>query len=83
MKVSSAVTVSALAAVAVAKPSFTNSNFDVKQGQSFDLTFTGCTSGGCTLYLENGPANNLQPVQTLTSTFWPTRLHLQLVLPAI
>jgi hypothetical protein len=65
MKVSVATTVSALAAVAAAKPAFTNSNFNIKQGQSFTLTYTGCDSG-CTIILENGGANNLQPVQTLT-----------------
>ena len=69
MKYTLAYAISALAAVAAAqKPSFLNSAFDIKAGQPFTLMYNNC-EGGCTILLENGPSNGLQPVKTLSSTF--------------
>lgn len=58
--------VSALAATALAKPSFTNVSFQVEVGQPFTLTFAGCSSG-CTIELQTGASNNLKDVKTLAS----------------
>jgi len=56
-----------LAAVAVAKPAFTNLSFNVVEGEPFTLEFTGC-EGGCTIILKNGERGDLQDVQELTSS---------------
>ncbi|PTB43041.1 uncharacterized protein TrAFT101_001600 [Trichoderma asperellum] len=58
--------VSALAATALAKPSFTNVSFQVEVGQPFTLTFAGCSSG-CTIELQTGASNNLKDVKTLAT----------------
>jgi len=56
-----------LAAVAVAKPAFTNLSFNVVEGEPFTLEFTGC-EGGCTIILKNGERGDLKDVQELTSS---------------
>lgn len=65
MKYSAAVL--SLAAVAVAKPAFTNLAFNVVEGEPFTLEFTGC-EGGCTIILKNGERGDLKDVQELTSS---------------
>ncbi|KAG5977685.1 hypothetical protein E4U55_006617 [Claviceps digitariae] len=64
-----AVVFSALVALAAAaaKPSFLNSDFDVKEGASFTLKFNNCQDG-CTIILQNGPPTNTQDVKTLTTS---------------
>ncbi|KAG6088747.1 hypothetical protein E4U15_005288 [Claviceps sp. LM218 group G6] len=62
-----AVVFASLAALAAAaKPSFLNTDFDLKEGSSFTLKFNNC-QGGCTIILQNGPATNTKDVKTLTS----------------
>ena len=61
-----AATLSALAAVVAAQPRFTNTAFNVVEGEPFTLTFEGCTTG-CTIILQNGPEDNLQDVETLAT----------------
>ncbi|KAG6025992.1 hypothetical protein E4U40_002379 [Claviceps sp. LM458 group G5] len=62
-----AVIFASLAALAAAaKPSFLNTDFDLKEGASFTLKFNNC-QGGCTIILQNGPATNTKDVKTLTS----------------
>lgn len=62
----SAAAVSAFAAVALAKPSFTNLSFDVQVGQPFTLTFAGCSaSTTCTIELQTGASKALKDVKTL------------------
>lgn len=63
MKTSAAVL--SFAALVAAAPSFLNSDFSIVAGEPFTLTFDGC-EGGCTITLENGPEDNLKPVQELT-----------------
>ncbi|PHH64564.1 hypothetical protein CDD81_4343 [Ophiocordyceps australis] len=64
----SLVTLSALAAFAVAEqPKFLNTEFNVKEGQDFPLKFSGCAST-CTISLRKGPSNNLETVQSLTTS---------------
>lgn len=63
MKYSAAVL--SLAAVAAARPAFTNLQFDVTEGEPFTLEFTGC-EGGCTISLKNGERGDLKDVQQLT-----------------
>lgn len=65
-----ALTISALAALAVAadKPKFLNSNFQITEGQSFDLKFDGC-EGGCTITLQDGPNSNLKDYKVISSKF--------------
>lgn len=67
MKYSVATAAAAFAAGALAQPSFTNTKFDVVEGEPFELTFSGCDDG-CTIVLKNGPSGNLKDVDTLTST---------------
>lgn len=55
-----------LAAVATARPAFTNLAFDVVEGEPFTLEFTGC-EGGCTINLKNGERGDLQDVQQLSA----------------
>ena len=57
-----------LAALAVAKPEFHNTDFTVVEGEPFTLEFSGCENG-CTIVLQNGPKSDLQDFQTLTSRF--------------
>jgi hypothetical protein len=65
MKTSVAV-LAAAAGLAMAKPKFLNTNFDVVPGEDFTLKFSGCDSG-CTIELLNGPSDNLKPVRELGS----------------
>jgi hypothetical protein len=67
-----------MAALAVAKPAFLNTGFDVQEGEPFTLEFSGC-EGGCTISLQHGPDDNLLDFKPLTSMFhephaWPTVL---------
>lgn len=58
--------VSAFAAVALAKPSFTNLSFDVEAGKPFTLTFAGCSaSTTCDIELQTGTSKALKDVKTL------------------
>ncbi|KAG5935796.1 hypothetical protein E4U60_002959 [Claviceps pazoutovae] len=62
-----AVVFASLAALAAAaKPSFLNTDFDLKEGASFTLKFNNCQSG-CTIILQNGPSTNTKDVKTLTT----------------
>lgn len=57
----------AVAAVAAARPEFTNNSYEgIEEGEPFTLTFTGC-EGGCSIVLQNGPDDDLQDVTELTS----------------
>jgi hypothetical protein len=58
--------VSALVAVALAKPEFLNSKFEVQEGQPFTLEYSGC-SDGCTITLQTGKSTDLKDVKVLTS----------------
>lgn len=58
----------AVAAVAFAKPEFLNSNFVVQEGKPFTLEYSGCDSG-CTIVLQTGANSDLKDFKTLTSTF--------------
>lgn len=57
-----------MAALAVAKPAFLNTAFDVQEGQPFTLEFSGCESG-CTITLQHGPNENLLDFKPLTGMF--------------
>ncbi|KAL6891152.1 hypothetical protein HDV57DRAFT_284834 [Trichoderma longibrachiatum] len=59
--------VSALVAVALAKPEFLNSKFEVQEGKPFTLEYSGC-SDGCTITLQTGASSNLKDVKVLTSS---------------
>ncbi|KLU87690.1 hypothetical protein MAPG_06684 [Magnaporthiopsis poae ATCC 64411] len=62
-----AVIVAALATVASAKPKFTNSNFDVVAGQSFELKWTDA-KGPVTIELKTGtPPNGMKSFSTLAT----------------
>ncbi|KND95043.1 hypothetical protein TOPH_00112 [Tolypocladium ophioglossoides CBS 100239] len=62
------VALSALVAFVMAdQPKFLNSQFQVTQGESFTLKFSGCETG-CTIVLQTGTSNNLKDVKTLTSS---------------
>lgn len=63
MKTSFALAATA-ATLALARPQFLNSNFNVVAGEPFTLTFSGCDEG-CEIILQNGPSDNLKDVQTL------------------
>jgi hypothetical protein len=65
MKYSIAALTAVVGAVA-AQPTLLNSNYDVVDGQPFELTFEGCESG-CTISLKNGDPGNLQQVEVLGS----------------
>ncbi|KAK1244953.1 hypothetical protein MKX08_004582 [Trichoderma sp. CBMAI-0020] len=58
--------VSAFAAVALAKPSFTNLSFDVEVGKPFTITFAGCASG-CDIELQTGSSKDLKDVKVLAT----------------
>ncbi|KAK9438993.1 extracellular matrix protein precursor [Metarhizium brunneum] len=64
-----ALVISALAALATAaeKPKFLNSNFQIIEGQSFDLKFDGC-EGGCTITLQDGPNTNLKDYKVISTS---------------
>lgn len=66
MKASGAAVLS-FAALVAAEPIFLNSDYTVVAGEPFTLTFEGC-EGGCTITLETGPEDLLEPVQELTSS---------------
>ncbi|EGR52678.1 hypothetical protein MKX07_005356 [Trichoderma sp. CBMAI-0711] len=59
--------VSALVAVALAKPEFLNSKFEVQEGQPFTLEYSGC-SDGCTITLQTGKSTDLKDVKVLTTS---------------
>ncbi|KAM0478593.1 hypothetical protein ACHAPX_005182 [Trichoderma viride] len=60
--------VSAFAAVALAKPAFTNLSFDVEVGKPFTITFAGCSaSTTCDIELQTGTSKALKDVKTLAS----------------
>ncbi|PHH71232.1 hypothetical protein CDD82_6671 [Ophiocordyceps australis] len=64
----SLVTLSALAAFAVAEPpKFLNTKFDVQEGKEFPIKFSGCEKT-CTISIRDGPSNNLGPGKALTTT---------------
>jgi cobalamin biosynthesis Mg chelatase CobN len=56
--------VAAAATIAMARPKFLNTNFDLVPGQPFTLEFSGCETG-CDIILQNGDSKNLKDVQTL------------------
>lgn len=65
MKYSFAAAALALASGVVAKPQITNSgDIDPKEGKSFTLELSGCSSG-CTVYLMQGPKDSQVPVKVL------------------
>lgn len=57
----------AAAGLVAARPELLNTSYDVASGQPFTIEYSGC-DGGCTITLENGPKDDLKPVQTLTSS---------------
>jgi hypothetical protein len=62
------VLVSAAATLAMARPEFLNSDYNVVAGEPFTLRFRGCEEG-CEIILQNGPPRNLRDVQTLVGAF--------------
>lgn len=70
MKTSAAI-IAAAATLAMAKPRFLNTDFDVVPGEPFTLKFSGCSSG-CDIILLNGDSGDLQDVQTLVSMSHPS-----------
>ncbi len=56
---------SAAAVVAIATPTLLNTNYDFVEGEPSTLLFTGCNEG-CTITLENGPSDDLQPFMELS-----------------
>lgn len=63
MKTSVAV-MAAAATLAMAKPSFLNTNFDITAGQEFVLKFAGCEEG-CDIQLLKGDPKDLDVVQDI------------------
>ncbi|KAL6867791.1 hypothetical protein J3F83DRAFT_738038 [Trichoderma novae-zelandiae] len=59
--------VSAFVAVALAKPEFLNSVFEVQEGKPFTLEYSGCSSG-CTITLQTGASSNLKDVKVLATS---------------
>jgi hypothetical protein len=57
----------AFAAAVLAQPKFTNSNFDVEEGEPFTLTWQDA-EGPVTITLVTGPARNLEAVTTITTS---------------
>jgi hypothetical protein len=57
----------AFAASVLAQAKFTNSNFDVVEGEPFTLTWDNA-EGPVTITLVTGPSGNLKPVTVVTST---------------
>ncbi|RBR03797.1 hypothetical protein FVER53590_00977 [Fusarium verticillioides] len=73
-------TIAALASVALAKPAFLNTEFDLTEGQPYTIKYSGCDDG-CTIVLQNGPSDDLSDYKTLTTdatgdsfTFTPSEL---------
>ncbi|KAF9776940.1 hypothetical protein IL306_004811 [Fusarium sp. DS 682] len=73
-------TIAAFASVALAKPAFLNTDFQLTEGKPYTIRYTGCDSG-CTIVLQNGPSDDLKDYKTLTSsatgdsfTFTPSEL---------
>lgn len=62
--------ISAFAAVALAKPEFLNSAFQVQEGKPFTLEYSGCSSG-CEIVLQTGASTNLKDVKVLACEFSP------------
>ncbi|ORY62180.1 uncharacterized protein BCR38DRAFT_486450 [Pseudomassariella vexata] len=67
MKFIASLTFAALAGLATAKVILTNSDYNVVAGETFTLTWADATSA-VTINLKNGPAGDLETVQTLTSS---------------
>lgn len=61
----SAAILSAAAVASAVSPSFLNNDYPVAIGEPFTLLFSGCETS-CTITLENGPTDDLQPVEVLT-----------------
>jgi hypothetical protein len=59
-------TIAALASVALAKPAFLNTEFDLTEGKPYTIRYSGCDDG-CTIVLQNGPSDDLSDYKTLTS----------------
>ncbi|KAL7954620.1 hypothetical protein V8C34DRAFT_15632 [Trichoderma compactum] len=59
--------VSAFVAVALAKPEFLNSAFQVQEGKPFTLEYSGCSSG-CEIVLQTGASTDLKDVKVLASS---------------
>ncbi|KAL6698573.1 hypothetical protein J3F84DRAFT_363290 [Trichoderma pleuroticola] len=59
--------VSAVVAVALAKPQFLNSAFEVQEGKPFTLEYSGCSSG-CEILLQTGASTNLKDVKVLAAS---------------
>lgn len=57
----------ALAAAVLAQPKFTNSNFEIEEGEPFTITWNNA-EGPVTITLVHGPEKNLQPVTVLTTS---------------
>jgi hypothetical protein len=73
-------TIAALASVALAKPAFLNTEFDLTEGKPYTIRYSGCDDG-CTIVLQNGPSDDLSDYKTLTTsatgdsfTFTPSEL---------
>ncbi|KAJ6782322.1 hypothetical protein PWT90_08645 [Aphanocladium album] len=67
MKFTAATIAAVLASGVLAKPSFTNSEVNPKEGKPFTLTFNGCDTG-CTITLQTGPNSQaLSDIRTLTT----------------
>ncbi|RGP67265.1 hypothetical protein FLONG3_8556 [Fusarium longipes] len=73
-------TVAAFATMALAKPAFLNTEFDLTEGKPYTIRFSGCESG-CTIVLQNGESTDLKDYKTLTTsaegdsfTFTPSQL---------
>lgn len=80
MKTSVAI-LAAAAGLAMAKPKFLNTDFDIVPGQDFTLKFSGCESG-CTIELLNGPSGNLKPVRELGCKFVARLCNLDVCSPS-
>jgi hypothetical protein len=60
-------TVAAFASVALAKPAFLNTDFQLTEGKPYTIRYSGCDDG-CTIVLQNGPSDDLKDYKTLTSS---------------
>ncbi|RSM16533.1 hypothetical protein CEP52_000095 [Fusarium oligoseptatum] len=60
-------TIAAFASVALATPTFLNSNWEVQEGKPFTIKYSGC-EGGCTITLQNGKSTDTKDVTVLTAT---------------
>ncbi|KAF4334143.1 extracellular matrix precursor [Fusarium beomiforme] len=73
-------TIAAFASVALAKPAFLNTDFELTEGKPYTIRYSGCDDG-CTIVLQNGPSDDLKDYKTLTTsatgdsfTFTPSEL---------